>query len=161
VVDWSTAVRPAARATRLVPFANTSCLLRRPTSASTALEAASRSLSRAPHLVLRRRGLRRVEARVDNAMLYESVNNAVACWRPVARRGLADRGRSIDKWQQSVAHKLASLESIYEKVADESAVRRSELLELIIIGLIALEISWGSLFAGLRATIRGWFDGML
>ena len=65
----------------------------------------------------------------------------------------------LEKWQESVAHKLASLESIYQKIADESAVRRSELLELIIIALIALEVSWGSLFAGLRETITRWLAG--
>ena len=59
----------------------------------------------------------------------------------------------------SVAHKLASLESIYHKIADEAAARRSELLEMIIIALIPLEISWGSLFTGVRATLARWITG--
>ena len=168
VVDWSTAVAAGGSADeRLVlEFANAEllelrCLDKR---LDGALEAASRSLSRRRPWLFGGAELRRVaKLQVDNAMLYESVNNAVSLlgdqWLAEVYRRIAER-YDLDKWQQSVAHKLASLESIYEKVADESAVRRSELLELIIIGLIALEISWGSLFAGLRETIRGWFAGM-
>ena len=167
VVDWSTAVAAGGSADeRLVlEFANAEllelrCLDKR---LDGALEAASRSLSRRRPWLFGGAELRRVaKLQVDNAMLYESVNNAVSLlgdqWLAEVYRRIAER-YDLDKWQQSVAHKLASLESIYEKVADESAVRRSELLELIIIGLIALEISWGSLFAGLRETIRGWFAG--
>jgi hypothetical protein len=96
-------------------------------------------------------------------MLYESVNNAVSLlgdqWLADVYNRIAER-YDLDKWQQSVAHKLASLESIYQKVADESAARRSELLEMVIIVLIALEISWGSLFAGLREAIRSWIGGL-
>jgi uncharacterized Rmd1/YagE family protein len=73
--------------------------------------------------------------------------------------GLIAERYDLDKWQKSVAHKLASLESIYQKIADESAARRSELLEMIIIALIALEISWGSLFAGVRASLARWLTG--
>jgi hypothetical protein len=169
VVDWSTAVAAGGSADeRLVlEFANTEllelrCLDKR---LDGALEAASRSLSRRRRWFFGAAELRRVaKLQVDNAMLYEAVNNAVSLlgdqWLAEVYKRIAER-YDLDKWQQSVAHKLASLESIYEKISDESAVRRSELLELIIIGLIALEISWGSLFAGLRATIRGWLAGNL
>jgi uncharacterized Rmd1/YagE family protein len=87
------------------------------------------------------------------------VNNALSLlgdqWLADVYNLIAER-YDLDKWQKSVAHKLASLESIYQKIADESAARRSELLEIVIILLIALEISWGSLFAGARAAITGW-----
>jgi hypothetical protein len=167
VVDWSTAVAAGGSADeRLVlEFANTEllelrCLDKR---LDGALEAASRSLSRRRRWFFGGGELRRVaKLQVDNAMLYESVNNAVSLlgdqWLADVYNLIAER-YDLDKWQQSVAHKLASLESIYEKIADESAVRRSELLELIIIGLIALEISWGSLFAGLRESVRALFAG--
>jgi hypothetical protein len=169
VVDWSTAVAAGGSADeRLVlEFANTEllelrCLDKR---LDGALEAASRSLSRRRRWLFGGAELRRVaKLQVDNAMLYEAVNNAVSLlgdqWLAEVYKRIAER-YDLDKWQQSVAHKLASLESIYEKISDESAVRRSELLELIIIGLIALEIRWGSLFAGLRETIRGWLAGSL
>jgi len=79
-------------------------------------------------------------------------------WLAAVYGRIAER-YGLDKWQKSVAHKLASLESIYQKIADEAAARRSELLEMIIIALIALEISWGSLFAGVRASLARWLAG--
>jgi hypothetical protein len=95
-------------------------------------------------------------------MLYESVANAVSLlgdqWLADVYNLIAER-YDLTKWQGSIVHKLASLESIYQKISDEAAVRRSELLELIIIALIALEISWGGLFAGLRESIRTWLGG--
>lgn len=169
VVDWSTAVAAGGSADeRLVlEFANTEllelrCLDKR---LDGALEAASRALSRRRRWFFGAAELRRVaKLQVDNAMLYEAVNNALSLlgdqWLAEVYKRIAER-YDLARWQQSVAHKLASLESIYQKIADESAVRRSELLELVIIGLIALEISWGSLFAGLRETIRGWLAGAM
>jgi hypothetical protein len=46
----------------------------------------------------------------------------------------------FDGWSQSVRHSLDALEGIYQVVADQAATLRSELLEWIIIALIALEI---------------------
>jgi hypothetical protein len=167
VVDWSTAVAVGGSADeRLVlEFANTEllelrCLDKR---LDGDLEAASRALSRPRRRIFGGADLRRVaKLQVDSAMLYESVNNAVSLlgdqWLAEVYALIAER-YDLEKWQQSVAHKLASLESIYEKIADESNVRRSELLELVVIALIALEISWGSLFAGFRETIAGWLRG--
>jgi hypothetical protein len=167
VVDWSAAVAAGGSADeRLVlEFANTEllelrCLDKR---LDGDLEAASRALSRPRRWVFGGADLRRVaRLQVDSAMLYESVNNAVSLlgdqWLADVYNLIAER-YDLDKWQKSVAHKLASLESIYQKIADESAARRSELLEIVIILLIALEISWGSLFAGARAAIAGWLSG--
>jgi hypothetical protein len=169
VVDWSTAVAAGGSADeRLVlEFANTEllelrCLDKR---LDGDLEAASRALSSPRRWVFGGADLRRVaKLQVDSAMLYESVNNAVSLlgdqWLAEVYQRIAER-YDLEKWQGSVAHKLASLESIYQKVADESAARRSELLEMIIIALIALEISWGSLFAGVRARIGSWLASWL
>jgi hypothetical protein len=168
VVDWSTAVACGGSTDeRLVlEFANTEllelrCLDKR---LDGDLEAASRALSRPRRWVFGGADLRRVaRLQVDSAMLYESVNNAVSLlgdqWLAEVYQRIAER-YDLEKWQGSVAHKLASLESIYEKVADESAARRSELLEMIIIALIALEISWGSLFAGVRERVAGWMTSL-
>jgi hypothetical protein len=164
VVDWSAAVAVGGSADeRLVlEFANLEllelrCLDKR---LDGDLEAASRALSRRRRWIFAGADLRRVaKLQVESAMLYESVNNAVSLlgdqWLADVYNLIAER-YDLAKWQGSITHKLASLESIYQKIADEAAARRSELLEMIIIALIALEISWGGLFAGLRESIRGW-----
>ena len=87
---------------------------------------------------------RRIAGRqVEAALLYERVNNALKLvgdqylarvYRRAARRfGLA-------AWSEATQHKLAALESIYGKVHDRSTAVRAEMLEWIIIGLIAFEI---------------------
>jgi hypothetical protein len=167
VVDWSTALAVGGSTDeRLVlEFANTEllelrCLDKR---LDRSLEAASRALSRPRRLLFAGADLRRVaRLQVDSAMLYESVNNALSLlgdqWLADVYGRIAER-YDLDQWQRSVAHKLSSLDSIYQKIADASAARRSELLELIIIVLIALEISWGHLFAGLRGALARWLGG--
>lgn len=167
VVDWGAAIAAGGSADeRLVlEFANTEllelrCLDKR---LDRDLEAASRALARPRRWIFGGADLRSVaKLQVDSAMLYESVNNALSLlgdqWLAAVYDRIAER-YDLGKWQQSVAHKLASLESIYQKVADESAARRSELLEMVIIVLIALEISWGSLFAGVREAVAGWLRG--
>jgi len=167
VVDWSTAVAVGGSADeRLVlEFANTELLELRHLDKrlDRDLEEASRALSRPRRWIFGGADLRRVaKLQVEGAMLYEAVNNAVSLlgdqWLAEVYARIAER-YDLEKWQKSVANKLASLESIYQKIADESAVRRSELLELIIIALIALEIRWGSLFAGMRETLARWVSG--
>ena len=167
VVDWSTAVAAGGSADeRLVlEFANTELLELRHLDKrlDRDLEAASHALSRRRGWIFGGADLRKVaRLQVESAMLYESVNNAVSLlgdqWLADVYARIAER-YDLDKWQQSVAHKLASLESIYQKIADQAAARRSELLEMIIIVLIALEISCGSLFAGARATLARWLAG--
>jgi hypothetical protein len=167
VVDWSTAIAAGGSADeRLVlEFANTELLELRHLDKrlDRDLEAASRALSRRRRWVFGGADLRQVaKLQVESAMLYESVNNAVSLlgdqWLADVYGLIAER-YDLEQWQKSVAHKLASLESIYQKIADQAAARRSELLEMIIIALIALEVSWGSLFAGLRATLARWLAG--
>jgi hypothetical protein len=167
VVDWCTAIAAGGSADeRLVlEFANTELLELRHLDKrlDRDLEEASRALARRRRWPFRGADLRQVaRLQVESAMLYESVNNAVSLlgdqWLAAVYARIAER-YDLDKWQQSVAHKLASLDSIYQKIADQAAARRSELLEMIIIALIALEISWGSLFAGLRASIARWLAG--
>jgi hypothetical protein len=167
VVDWSTAIAAGGSADeRLVlEFANTELLELRHLDKrlDRDLEEASGALSRRRRWIFGGADLRKVaKLQVESAMLYESVNNAVSLlgdqWLADVYGLIAER-YDLDKWQKSVAHKLASLESIYQKIADQAAARRSELLEMIIIALIALEISWGSLFAGVRASLARWLTG--
>jgi hypothetical protein len=103
------------------------------------------------HEVLRSRrggdvrdGMRRIaRLQLENALLFESVNNAIKMlgdqflarvYRLVARRF------HLDDWDASILRKLETLDSIYGKLADQQATRRMELLEWIIIVLILVSI---------------------
>lgn len=165
VVDWSSAVAVGgSEDERLVlEFANVELLELRSLDKRLDgdLEDANRRLHRPRRWIFGGADLREVaKLQVDSAMLYESVNNAVSLlgdqWLADVYERIAER-YDLEKWQASVSHKLASLESIYQKIADEAAARRSELLEMVIIALIALEVSWGSLFQGFRDALRAWW----
>lgn len=87
--------------------------------------------------------LRRVaELQVDNAILFEGVNNTLKLLgdQYLARvYRLASRFH-LDEWDASILRKLETLESIYEKIADQASNRRMEVLEWVIIILIAFSI---------------------
>lgn len=80
---------------------------------------------------------------LDAAILFERVTNALKLigeqyltriYHLVSRRfHLAD-------WDASITRKLQAVDSIYEKLADRASARRLELLEWIIIVLIAVSI---------------------
>ncbi len=84
------------------------------------------------------------ELQTESAMLFEAVNNALKLLgdQYLARlyRLTAQRFH-LPEWDASILRKLATLESIYQKLSDRSAHRRGEVLELIIILLIAFEIT--------------------
>jgi len=91
-----------------------------------------------------RADLRRVgQLQVDNAILFEGVNNALKLLgdQYLARvyRLVSERFH-LAEWDASILRKLQTLESIYQKLADQAANRRTEALEWIIIALIAAEI---------------------
>jgi hypothetical protein len=167
IVDWSSAVAVGgSEDERLVlEFANVELLELRALDKRLGgdLEEANRRLHRPRRWIFGGADLREVaKLQVDSAMLYESVNNAVSLlgdqWLADVYGRIAER-YDLEKWQASVAHKLGSLESIYQKIADEAAARRSELLEIVVIALIALEVSWGSLFQGARDALRALLAG--
>ncbi len=88
--------------------------------------------------------LRRVaQFRVDGAILFEQVNNALKLVgdQYLARvyRAAAQRYR-LTEWNAGILRKLETIEDIYEKVHDHSTEIRMEILEWIIIVLIALEL---------------------
>jgi len=101
-----------------------------------------------------RRDLRRVaRLQADNAVLFEGVNNALKLlgdqylarvYRQVSQRF------HLAEWDASILRKLQTLESIYEKMADQAATHRMELLEWIIIILIAAEIFLSLVPSGIR-----------
>jgi hypothetical protein len=83
------------------------------------------------------------ELQVDNAALFEGVNNTL---KLVGDQYLArvyrmiNRRFHLDEWDASILRKLQTLESIYEKISDQASNRRMEILEWVIIILIAFSI---------------------
>jgi hypothetical protein len=90
------------------------------------------------------RRMRRVaELQVDAAVLFEQVDNAIKLVGDhyLARfyKRLSDRLHHPE-WDASVLRKLSTLENIYQKLSDQQSTRRMEVLEWIIIVLIALSM---------------------
>jgi hypothetical protein len=88
--------------------------------------------------------LRRVaKMQVDGAILFERVGNALKLLgdQYLARvyRATSQRYR-LAEWNTGILRKLETIESIYEKMHDQSTNLRMEVLEWIIILLIAFEI---------------------
>jgi hypothetical protein len=92
-----------------------------------------------------RRDLRRVaELQVDAALMFEGVNNAIKLLGDqylarVYRR--ASERLHLTEWDASIVRKLQILESIYNKMSDHHSHLRMEVLEWIIIILIAVSIA--------------------
>lgn len=88
--------------------------------------------------------LRRVaELQVDNAALFEGINNALKLVgdQYLARAyRIASRRLHLDEWDAGILRKLQTLESIYERISDQASNRRMEVLEWVIIILIAVSI---------------------
>lgn len=93
-----------------------------------------------------RHELRRIaRLEMDVALVFEQVNNALKLFGDeyLARvYRLASRRLHLAEWDASVLRKLETIERIYDKVSDEQTNRRMELLEWIIIALIAWEVVW-------------------
>jgi hypothetical protein len=89
--------------------------------------------------------LRRVaELQVDNAVLFEGVNNTLKLLgdQYLARvYRTANQRFHLKEWDESILRKLETLESIYEKISDQASNRRMEMLEWVIIILIAFSIA--------------------
>jgi hypothetical protein len=80
---------------------------------------------------------------VDGALLFERVHNALKLLGdPYLARvhRLAHQRFSLAEWNAGVLRKLDTLESIYSKLHDDATNVRMELLEWVIVLLIALEI---------------------
>ena len=80
---------------------------------------------------------------VDSAILFEGVNNALKLvgdqYLSRVYRMVSQRFHSAE-WDAGILRKLQTLESIYEKMSDQATTRRMEVLEWIIIILIAISI---------------------
>jgi hypothetical protein len=83
------------------------------------------------------------QMQVENAMLFEGVNNALKLLgdQYLARvYRLASQRFHLAEWDASILRKLHTLDSIYTKLADRATHRRMETLAWIVIVLIAVEI---------------------
>jgi len=111
-----------------------------------ALDRAYELLSKRRHFLGARAGpdLRRLgRLQLDAAVLFEQVTNALKLiGEQYLTRvyGLVSRRFHLAEWDASITRKLETLESIYSKTSDEAAARRMEVLEWIIIVLIAVSI---------------------
>src|SRR5262245_23120112 len=86
------------------------------------------------------------ELQVDNATLFEAVNNTLKLFGDqylgrVYR--MVNRRFHLEEWDSSILRKLQSLESIYEKLSHQASNRRMETLSWVIILLIAFSIVVG------------------
>ena len=54
---------------------------------------------------------------------------------------MVNRRFHLDDWDTSIPRKRETLESIYEKISDQASNRRMEILEWVIILLIAFSIA--------------------
>ena len=155
IADWNAALlvdREGEDVRAVLDFANVELLEMRylDQRLDRALDQAYDTLSRPSFNLLRVFGyysaaLRRVaELQVDNAILFEGVNNTLKLLgdQYLARvYRLVNRRFHLDEWDASILRKLQTLESIYEKISDQAANRRMEILEWVIIILIAASIA--------------------
>ena len=84
------------------------------------------------------------QLQLDAAILFEQVTNALKLiGEQYLTRvyGLASRRFHLAEWDASITRKLQTLDGIYSKMTDRAATRRLEVLEWIIIVLIALSIA--------------------
>jgi hypothetical protein len=99
---------------------------------------------RPPFVARLRKELRRLaEFQMDAALLFEEVNNALKLVGDeyLARvYRVASQRLHVADWDVSILRKLETLESVYQKLSDDQTQRRMELLEWIIIVLIAVSI---------------------
>lgn len=91
-----------------------------------------------------RTDLRRIaRLQVESAILFERVTNTLKLFgdQYLARvHRLASQRFHLESWDASITRKLQTLESIYGKMTDSAATKRMEVLEWIIIILIAVSI---------------------
>ena len=81
---------------------------------------------------------------VDGALLFERVTNTLKLLgdQYLARvYRLAAQRFHLEAWDASILRKLETLESIYGKMSNRATTRRMEVLEWIIIVLIAVSIA--------------------
>lgn len=154
IVDWNAALlidREGDDIREVLQFANVELLEMRylDQKLDEALDRAYQTLSKRSGRTRRNpgrygTGLRAIaELQVDSATLFEGVNNALKLLgdQYLARvYRLVSRRLHLDDWDASILRKLQTIESIYQKMSDQATTRRMEVLEWVIIVLIAFSI---------------------
>jgi hypothetical protein len=154
IVDWNAALlidREGEDVRAVLDFANVELLEMRyldqrlDRALDEAYETLSRHFANLPRVLgYYSAALRRVaELQVDSALLFEGVNNTLKLLGDqfLARLyRIVNRRFHLDEWDASILRKIQTLESIYEKISDQAANRRMEILEWVIIILIAFSI---------------------
>ena len=154
IIDWNAAfllARDVEDVLAVLEFANVELLEMRylDEQLDDDLEQSYQALSRHNWGRFRLRGspqadLRRIaQMQVESAVLFEGVNNALKLLgdQYLARvYRLASQRFHLEEWDASILRKLQSLESLYNKISDEAANWRLEMLEWIVILLIAVSI---------------------
>lgn len=85
------------------------------------------------------------QMQVDGAIVFERVSNALKLMSDqyLARvYRLASQRFHLTEWNNSILRKLDTIESLYDKMNDRNASLRLEMLEWIVILLIAFEVVW-------------------
>lgn len=154
VIDWHSAVlfgREMDDVRAVLEFANVELLEMRilDEQLDQALDEGYEALSRKPQLLSlpgshEKDTTRIAQLQVDSALLFEHVTNTLKLLgdQYLARvYRLASQRFHLEAWDASILRKLQTLESIYGKMSDRAGNRRMELLEWIIIVLIALSIA--------------------
>ena len=155
IIDWNAALlvdREGDDIRAVLEFANVELLEMRyldrklDRALDQAYEALSRrSWRRVPLLRSYGADLRRVaELQAESAILFEGVNNTLKLLgdQYLARvYRLASRRFHLEEWDASILRKLNTLKSIYEMISDQVTDRRMELLEWIIVILIAVSVA--------------------
>jgi len=154
ILDWNNAIvldEDADEVRSVLEFANVQLLEMRwlDSRLDRDLEEAYESPIRRLPLGPRAKDLQRIgQMQVDAAILFERVRNALKLLGDqfFARLYRLAAGRfQLAEWDASIQRKLDTLDSIHGKVNDHAAQRRLEILEWMIVLLIALEIVLASL----------------
>ena len=154
VIDWNSAVifgTEMADVLAVLEFANVQLLERRflDQQLDDALDEAYDVLTRkaGEHSLwpgIFKADLRRVaQMQVDGAILFERVTNALKLLgdQYLARvYRLTSKRFHLEGWDASILRKLDTIENIYDKLSDQTGNQRLEVLEWIIIILIAISI---------------------
>ena len=154
VIDWHSAVlfgKEMDDVRAVLEFANVELLEMRilDEQLDRALDEGYEALSRRPRLLSLPGSYEKdlthiAELQVDSALIFERVTNTLKLLgdQYLARvYRLVSQRFHLEEWDASILRKLETLESIYGKMSDRAATRRMEVMEWIIIILIALSIA--------------------
>ena len=154
LIDWHSAVlfgKEMDDVRAVLEFANVELLEMRilDEQLDRALDEGYEALTRKPRLLSlpgsHEKDIRHIaRLQVDSALIFERVTNTLKLLgdQYLARvYRLVSQRFHLEAWDASILRKLQTLESIYTKMSDRAGTRRMEVLEWIIIVLIAISIA--------------------